>query len=277
MNENLLNLVVENSIKEKTTELVLETGTTTSDVSATDRIVGNLIREVFPASLAGQVCSIQPLTGPEGHIIAIGRKRDVNGDVIKGTGSGIETRRTFVSAVDHKIETDFTIEFIQDLVSQFGDNAYTLLTDWLKNTLIEDMNDELILAIKAVAVDAGNLIPQTSSDFDGGTHSIIYRAQKLYGDILSKTNRFFNPFVICTPSIGMMLTLGSDAVEKTSLKNYLGTVANIQIYEATSPKDGTQKIFVNNRYVLTKNPADRDTTGTNSDFFAKFTVDLSAF
>jgi hypothetical protein len=49
------------------------------------------------------------------------------------------------------------------------------------------------------------------------------------------------------------------------------------VYESTSGHDGTMKIFVNNRYALTKNPADRDETGTNSDFFYKFTVDLSAF
>jgi hypothetical protein len=318
MNDKLLDLVIENSIREKLVELIDitkdnidESGTGVTDISPTDRIIGSLIKEVFPGSLAGQICSIQPLTGPEGHIIAIGRKRDVNNNVIKGDGSGIETRRTFVHAEDHKIETDFTLEFIQDLINQFGESGYDFLTAWLKNTLIEDMNDALIADIRACAVDAGHLVPKTDSDFDGGTHSIIYKAQKLYGEILSKTNRFFNPFVICTPSIGMMLTLGSDSVEKTEHKNYLGTVANFQIYidnnatddyvivghqgkdpgdagyifspyvtqvyESTSAHDGTMKIFVNNRYSLTKNPADRDTTGTNSDFFAKFTVDLSVY
>jgi len=312
MDKNQLNLIIENSIKDKIMELIpLNEEVGVEDISPTDRLVGELIKEVYPSTLASQICSIQPLNGPSGHIISIGRKRDANNKVIKGPGFGLETRAKFITAIDHKIETSFTIEFIQDILSLYGENGYQLIAAWLKNTLIEDMNDELISAIKEVATPETTLTPETTGDFDGAVHSIIYKAQKLYGKILNKTHRFFNPFLICSPSVGMMLTLGSDSVEQTEYKNYLGKVANFQIYidtnaetdyvivghqgktpgdagfifspyttqvyKSISPETGEMKLFVNNRYSLSLNPADRDTTGTNSDFFYKFDVDLVNF
>ena len=310
MNKSQLDLIIENSIKAKISELVPMTEETSgSDIAPTDRIVGELIKEVYPSSLPAQVCSVQPLTGPEGHVISIGRKRDAQGKVIKGTGSGVKTDKTLVTASDHILETDFTIEFVQDMINLYGENGYSFIASWLKNTVIEDMNDELITKIKAIASDAGSISPMAAGQFDGAAQHIMYKVQQLYGQILAKTNRFFNPFLVCSPSVGMMLTLGTDTVERTEMKNYLGTVGNFQIYidnnaetdfilvghqgqepgdagfifspyatqiyEATSPLTGEMKIFVNSRYVLTKNPSDRDTTGVNSDFFYKFNVNLT--
>jgi hypothetical protein len=310
MKPNHLDLILENSIKSKINELInVNEETSTSDISPTDRIIGALIKEVYPASLPYQVCSLQPLLGPEGHVISIGRKRDINNKVIKGPGSGVETRKTLVTAEDHILETDFTIEFIHDMINLYGEEGVTFLAEWLKGTLIEDMNNTFITKVKACAIDKGNYVPPVDGDVDGGVHSILFFCQKLYGQILNKTNRFFNPFIVCSPSVGMLLSLGADTVSKTDDKNYLGTVANFhiyidnesesdyiivghqgespgdagfifspyitQVYEAANQDTGIMKIFVNTRYALTKNPADRDTTGTNSDFYFKFNVNLA--
>lgn len=66
--DNLLPVLLENSLRMKSENLVLEDATTTASVEPIPKIVLPLVRRVVPALIATEIVSVQPLTGPVGAV-----------------------------------------------------------------------------------------------------------------------------------------------------------------------------------------------------------------
>ena len=230
---------------------------------------------------------------------------------------GVSVSRTLVNAETHLEQGAYTKEAIEDIVSQFGELGVQMIAKAMSATIVDKMNSELIANIKTAAEPKTTFTFVGTEGLWSETRKLMLKIAAHISDMNRETRRGFHPYIIATPKLATMIAMSglelSDTENATSA--YIGKISGIKLYmdiddtsgddaqsviighKSEKPGDagyifspyhtsvfnsvsavtGESKLFVNNRYVLTLNPADKGTGTADSNFFKKFTVDISAF
>lgn len=287
--------LVENQIKYINEESV------SGDVAAFTNILVPAMRRIMPALFAKELVSVQPMSGPTGHIyaqrwvykgskddsvlendiVAIGADivitpvqniiysekddagkivkailRDyaaVDGDGVTATYStqaafkqvlqnytgphttaegevlgsamnqvGFKIDRVTVTAVTRKLKSEYTLEFVQDLQSQHGQNAETELLNLIQYELAAEIDQEILGMVKNSAVVMTDVtLNGDKSIAEGEVYAPIYtRILQACEDIVTTTRRGAGNIVVASPKVIAALSLtGKVKTSGTNLNN----------------------------------------------------------
>ena len=274
-----MDLITENSLVGYKT---INEATTESDIASFEEIINRLIEDKYKTSLAYQICEVQPLSNAAGAIFVAKRK----------TGTyDLEIVKQPVTLVKDDASTGMTKEAFDDINAMFkGKRATTLIKNILKGASDEKENTRLMTMIAANAT-ASTGVTITNSD---NAETLVYHIQQKVGELIVKINenshKTLSGYAISPQKAagaflgwGWTENLSKDGSlhigvkgkvkyfinpDKTATDVYVGIIDKNAIgksslifspyqyilNKAINSDDGSTKVFMINRYALTKNP-----------------------
>lgn len=191
-------------------KLILEDLATAGDpnIAQTDSnlSIDNIFQQTNVPSLAREICAVINLTGPSGAIFNIIRK---------GTGDIKLIRKEVEVFPSEILKTSITREAIQDLKSQFGKDADSIIGTLFRGLSNDVENEKLLTVLSANSKDYGDLQLSDSLNASTTAFELTQRIHEIVLKINQKYQRSYEAFCIL-PAISMssFMVLGS----------YLGSV-----------------------------------------------------
>jgi len=206
------------------------------------KLLGAIDKILIKSSIALRVSDVQPLKGPMG--IISGAQWD------KETGN-LSIAKKDVTAITHKIRTEFTKEALQDLQGIYGESFYDVLAHYLIDELTYKIDEQFLTIVKNRAVDKGSYSFK-GSDFDTSLwavgQSIAISVNKGLCDLPISDNRSPKGWAVVSSNVASLLegTLSDTAGEKLddNSSSYLGRIGGVDYYiNYTHPNDGTDNVI----------------------------------
>jgi len=277
--ENTLNKIKENSLNESIS------------IDNVDVFLGELIKEGNIKSSVKEICYTVPMTGPSGFVYGAVKE----GDVLK-------IKRSKVDALDHTTVTEITNEVIDDVYSQFGEDAPKLLADLIKRDIAIEQDIQLFNFINDIAtkktdmeLSAGDFEAQlvalqgymdevgmkVAADVKATTSTVIIGSPKVIGLLVKDDNeltRKQEKMYSYAGSLGSRdlfvdfnatedyITVGVNGDD--TLRGITFCPYNIATNYTERYSDGAKVVRLNNRYAFQQNPIDTLGSG-KSKFFVK--------
>ena len=142
---SILDIILENS---KALEKEILEGTTQDDISKTDVILGDIIRENYAQSLMYQITEINPLKAPQGSIYTSRRNAETN---------KFEVIRTDVQTKTNTIITGFTQEVFQDMQKMFKISAKNAMGKVLAGITAREENSTILRLLESESITVPSL------------------------------------------------------------------------------------------------------------------------
>ena len=206
------------------------------------KLIGAIDKILIKSSIARRVSDVQPLKGPLG--IITGAQWD------KDTGK-LSLAKKDVSAITHKIRTEFTKEALQDLQNIYNESFYDVLAHYIIDELRYKIDNQFITMITDRAVDKGSFSFK-GSDFDTALwavgQSIAISVNKGLCDLPISDNRSSKGWAVVSSNVASLLegTLSDTGGEKLDddSSSYLGRIAGVDYFiNYTHPNDGTNNVI----------------------------------
>ena len=282
-------------------KILLEDLTTDGDINIaqTDANLSmdNIFQQTNIQSLARQVCSTAVLTGPSGAIF----------NIVKNNGTDFKLVRKEVSCFPSEIvKTSVTREAVQDLKSQFGKDAETIVGTMFRGISNELENEKLFEVLGTECKDYGDLQLSDSMNAELNLFETTQRVHEIVLKMNQKYQRTFDAFaIIPATALGGIMGLSqyAGAIKKEerglfitqigSTKFYLNpNVADLnayvglkdddnisksslvfspyqnQILDAVDPDSGDIHYFLVNRFAIASSPLHE----LNNEMLYKFKV-----
>ena len=192
------------------------------DVAFTDEIVNAVIEQKQYSSLAYSICEVSPLHGPTGATFALvydnGKVKLLRGEVI---------------VEDDAIEdTGFTVEAIQDMLSQFGKDAYQYIGKSFGGVSAIKENTKLIQKMSTIAQVAPNLVLTDPKNAETTIFEIQQKVAEIVLTINSASFKSLDSFVVLPlEAAASMLAVSNRLPEnKTERGLYLGSNSRTKFY-----------------------------------------------
>lgn len=277
--ENTLNKIKENSLNESIS------------IDNVDIFLGELIKEGNIKSSVKEICYTVPMSGPSGFVYGSVKE----GDVIK-------IKRSKVDANDHITVTEITKEVIDDVYSQFGEDAPKLLADLIKRDIAIEQDKELFTFINDIATKKTDM-ELSASDFEAQLVALQGYMDEIGMKVAADVKATTSTVIIGSPKVIGLLV--KDDIELTrkqeKMYSYAGSLGSRDLFvdfEATEDyitvgvngddtlrgvtfcpyniatnftekySDGAKVVRLNNRYAFQQNPIDTLGSG-KSKFFVK--------
>lgn len=283
--ESIKKILVENSLNESI------------NIENVEGFIGDLIKEGNIKSAVKEICYTVPMKRPTGYVF--GAKKE--GDVLKIVRNGAEVE-------NHLLVTEITKEVIDDLYSQFGEDASTLLADLVKRDMAIDQDQELFDFIDKMARIQDSDLTLPEEDFEASLVKLQGYIDEVGLKIAADVKATTGSVIIGTPKvIGLLLKDDLELTRKQEkMYSYAGSLGsrdlfvdfesdeeyltvgvngddtlrgvtfcpyNIATNWTTKYQDGVNVMRVNNRYTFVRNPLDNPATeDNNSKFFVKTIV-----
>ena len=275
----------------------LTEGITSTDISTTDEIVSRVISQKGLDSLAYQICDVQPLHGPTGAVFAL------NYD--STTSKSTLDRANVTVSEDTPVNTNFTQEALQDLLSQFGKGGLGFISSIFSGISSNDENTKLLANMTTWAKNELTLTLTAPGNAETTSFEVTQKVSELVLDMNSKTFRTLDSFVVLPQkAAASFMALGSyftdDAIEaglflgkKGKTKFYvnpdpLSTEAFVGLHsehklgcssiimspyqhtiqQAVNQDTGNIYMYNFNRYAMTLSPLNK----VNNEILRKFTI-----
>lgn len=194
----------------KQTEVLNEDLTLAGDpnIAQTDQnlSIDGIFQQTNIPSLAREICSVAELTGPSGALFNIIRKDDSSITLIR------KEVEVFPSEI---LKTSITREAIQDLKSQFGKDADSIIGTLFRGLSNDVENEKLLTVLSANSKDYGDLQLSDSLNASTTAFELTQRIHEIVLKINQKYQRSYEAFCIL-PAISMSSFMG--------LGSYLGSV-----------------------------------------------------
>ena len=194
----------------KQTEVLNEDLTLAGDpnIAQTDQnlSIDGIFQQTNMPSLAREICSVAELTGPSGALFNIIRKDDSSITLIR------KEVEVFPSEI---LKTSITREAIQDLKSQFGKDADSIIGTLFRGLSNDVENEKLLTVLSANSKDYGDLQLSDSLNASTTAFELTQRIHEIVLKINQKYQRSYEAFCIL-PAISMSSFMG--------LGSYLGSV-----------------------------------------------------
>ena len=287
--------------KELENKILLEDLTTDGDlnIAQTDQnlSIDNIFQQTNIQSLARQVCSTAILSGPSGAIFNIVKKNSTDFKLVRKEVS------CFPSEI---VKTSVTREAVQDLKSQFGKDAETIVGTMFRGISNELENEKLFEVLGTECKDYGDLQLSDSMNAELNLFETTQRVHEIVLKMNQKYQRTFDAFaIIPATALGGIMGLSqyAGAIKKEerglfitqigSTKFYLNpNVADLnayvglkdddnisksslvfspyqnQILDAVDPDSGDIHYFLVNRFAIASSPLHE----LNNEMLYKFKV-----
>ena len=194
----------------KQTEVLNEDLTLAGDpnIAQTDQnlSIDGIFQQTNIPSLAREICSVAELTGPSGALFNIIRKDDSSITLIR------KEVEVFPSEI---LKTSITREAIQDIKSQFGKDADSIIGTLFRGLSNDVENEKLLTVLSANSKDYGDLQLSDSLNASTTAFELTQRIHEIVLKINQKYQRSYEAFCIL-PAISMSSFMG--------LGSYLGSV-----------------------------------------------------
>lgn len=168
--------------------------------------IDGIFQQTNIPSLAREICSVAELTGPSGALFNIIRKDDSSITLIR------KEVEVFPSEI---LKTSITREAIQDLKSQFGKDADSIIGTLFRGLSNDVENEKLLTVLSANSKDYGDLQLSDSLNASTTAFELTQRIHEIVLKINQKYQRSYEAFCIL-PAISMSSFMG--------LGSYLGSV-----------------------------------------------------
>ena len=287
--------------KELENKILLEDLATDGDlnIAQTDQnlSIDNIFQQTNIQSLARQVCSTAILSGPSGAIFNIVKKNSTDFKLVRKEVS------CFPSEI---VKTSVTREAVQDLKSQFGKDAETIVGTMFRGISNELENEKLFEVLGTECKDYGDLQLSDSMNAELNLFETTQRVHEIVLKMNQKYQRTFDAFaIIPATALGGIMGLSqyAGAIKKEerglfitqigSTKFYLNpNVADLnayvglkdddnisksslvfspyqnQILDAVDPDSGDIHYFLVNRFAIASSPLHE----LNNEMLYKFKV-----
>jgi len=219
-------------LKEKSVEL---TDLSESiEVADTDEIVNAVIERKQYSSLAYQICEVSPIHGPTGATFALvyldGKFKLLRGEVT------VEE--------DPLEDTGFTVEAMQDLLSQFGKSAYDFIGKSFGGVSNVNENKKLITKMSNFAASTTDLYLSDPANAETTMFEVQQKVSALVLLINSSSFKSLDSFAVVPMSIGAsMLAISNRLPENNKEKGlFLGANSRTKFY--LNPDVTSDEIFV---------------------------------
>jgi len=144
------------------------------DVANTDEIIGSIVEQKMIASLAYQIAEVSPVHGPTAANFAL---------VFQD--NKVKLLRGEIGIVNNDPEdTGLTLEAVQDLINQFGKDAYQYIGNIFGGISAENENTSLLSLMDSSATAGTNI---TLSD-PKNAETILFEAQQEIAESVIKIN-----------------------------------------------------------------------------------------
>ena len=179
-----------------------------NNIAQTDQnlSIDGIFQQTNIPSLAREICSVAELTGPSGALFNIIRKDDSSITLIR------KEVEVFPSEI---LKTSITREAIQDLKSQFGKDADSIIGTLFRGLSNDVENEKLLTVLSANSKDYGDLQLSDSLNASTTAFELTQRIHEIVLKINQKYQRSYEAFCIL-PAISMSSFMG--------LGSYLGSV-----------------------------------------------------
>jgi hypothetical protein len=213
------------NLKNKLVEDITTPGAGDPNIAQVDQnlSVDNIFQQTNIQSLARQVCSTVQLTGPSGSLFNIIKKPD-----------GFKLiRKDLLEVPSQILKTGITREAIQDLMSQFGKDANTIIGTLFRGISNEIENDALLDVLKTQGKDYGNLQLTESTNAEMNLFEITQRVHEIILKMNQQYQRTFDAFAIIPykPLGGIMgLSQYAGAVKKDERGLFITQIGSTKFY-----------------------------------------------
>lgn len=190
--------------------------------------INGIYQQTKLPSLGRRIFTVTPISGPTGAIFNISSKSD-----------GIKLLRNEVEVYDYPInapKSKITLEALQDIKSQYGEDGLKLVANFLKGIANDDENANTISFLDANAVASSNISLSEPTMPDLVWREISYKVQQCVLEMNSQHIRTYNAFVVLPYSLG------------ASIMSVFADLHNSELADATSlfiGKSGLTEWYVN--------------------------------
>lgn len=213
------------NLKNKLVEDITTPGAGDPNIAQVDQnlSVDNIFQQTNIQSLARQVCSTVQLMGPSGSLFNIIKKPD-----------GFKLiRKDLLEVPSQILKTGVTREAIQDLMSQFGKDANTIIGTLFRGISNEIENTALLDVLKTQGKDYGNLQLTESTNAEMNLFEITQRVHEIILKMNQQYQRTFDAFAIIPykPLGGIMgLSQYAGAVKKDERGLFITQIGSTKFY-----------------------------------------------
>lgn len=213
------------NLKNKLVEDITTPGAGDPNIAQVDQnlSVDNIFQQTNIQSLARQVCSTVQLMGPSGSLFNIIKKPD-----------GFKLiRKDLLEVPSQILKTGITREVIQDLMSQFGKDANTIIGTLFRGISNEIENTTLLDVLKTQGKDYGNLQLTESTNAEMNLFEITQRVHEIILKMNQQYQRTFDAFAIIPykPLGGIMgLSQYAGAVKKDERGLFITQIGSTKFY-----------------------------------------------
>lgn len=222
--------------------------------------INGIYQQAKLPSLGRKIFTVTPISGPTGAIFNIASKTD-----------GIVLLRNEVEVYDYPVnapKSKITLEALQDIKSQYGEDGLKLVANYLKGIANDDENTKTIAFLNNNAVATPNITLSEPTLPDLVWREISYKVQQCVLEMNSQHIRTYNAFVVLPYSLG------------ASIMSVFADLHNSELADASSlfiGKSGLTEWYVNplsdddNIYV---GLMDKYGTGRECAVFSPFTNEI---
>lgn len=213
------------NLKNKLVEDITTPGAGDPNIAQVDQnlSVDNIFQQTNIQSLARQVCSTVQLMGPSGSLFNIIKKPD-----------GFKLiRKDLLEVPSQILKTGVTREAIQDLMSQFGKDANTIIGTLFRGISNEIENNALLDVLKTQGKDYGNLQLTESTNAEMNLFEITQRVHEIILKMNQQYQRTFDAFAIIPykPLGGIMgLSQYAGALKKDERGLFITQIGSTKFY-----------------------------------------------
>jgi len=270
------------------------------NIATTDEnlTVDQMFQQTILPSVGRQIFSILPINGPTGALFNLRKKAASNDFEL--------VRRDVEVYPSESIKTGVTKEAIQDIIAQYGRNAYDIIGTMLRGLANEQENTRTLAFLEANAKAGDFLQLSGPNNAELNLFEITQRVHEYVLAMNNQTLRTYEAFAVvpAKPLAGVMALhayAGGEHKEERGLyiahigqtKFYLNPDANSttayvglkdsinpskssgvfspyqsQVVEATDPDTGENTFFIFNRFAISASPLHV----TDNEMFYKFEV-----
>jgi len=212
---------------------VINEKTTHSDISTVDFSFNKVIdafHELPTTSILRNIAAVVPMKMSTGTVINLRR----NGAT--GSYETVEATLTVNSNSATPLSTGLSIEAVQDLKNQYGEDGYDIAGAMLKGIVDKEENDALITFLNANSLSTPTLTLSDAGNAESTLFEITQRVQELVLKMNTDNYRTFDAFVILPYKA---------AASVTALNTYVGGAEEENEKRLAVSKIGKTKYFVN--------------------------------
>ena len=154
--------------------------------------VDSIFQQTNIPSLAREICAVAELKGPTGAIF----------NIIRKDASSVELIRKEVEVFPSELQkTYITREAVQDLKSQFGKDAESIIGNLFRGLSNDLENEKLLSVLSANSKDYGGLQLTDSLNASTNAYEILQRTHEIVLKMNQKYQRSYDAFCVLPASV----------------------------------------------------------------------------